>query len=280
MNKVFLAGLLSGIFLMVGIAEAQPITVELKMGAKRSWRGQVISRDGEWIEFKIDNSPKPMRIGVEKVTELIFEVEIDTEKISKKLENREYDGVIAMLGRAIKPFAEYDDIPSNLTKYNALLMELYYRTWEYDKSLLISSKIAKDSRNPALQKKSRMYQVLALIDGGKVAEAEAFISEYGWDQNLADDTSPEKLYIAAKLLALKKQYSEAMLCVAKVIAFNSQDPDWMQPAEILCAEIYTELGLYDSAEEVCRQIELFYRDSPEFDAAVKLRVRIKKLRAE
>ena len=54
----------------------------------------------------------------------------------------------------------------------------------------------------------------------------------------------------------------------------------MQPSEMLCAEIYTDLGLYDSGEEVCREIELLYRNSPEFDKAVGLRIKIEELRAE
>ena len=124
-----------------------------------------------------------------------------------------------------------------------------------------------------------MYHVLALIDGGKAAEAEAQIAGYGWDVELSNDAAPEKLYITAKLKVLNKQYSEAMEHVAKVIAFNSQDPDWMRPAEMLCAEVYTMLGLYDSAEEVCRQIEFLYKDSPEFDKAQQLKLEIKRLRA-
>jgi len=280
MNKTILTGLVIGISLLAGLAKAEPINAELKMGAKRSWKGQIISRDGDWVEFKATGTPKPVRFPAEKITELVFEVSLNTDKISQKMKNREYNGIIILLDKAIKPFAEYSDVPSNLTKYNVLLMELYYRTRQYDKSLAISSKIVGDDRNPALQKKSRMYQVLALLDSGKVDEAETLVAQYGWDQKDSEDTSPEKLYICAKLLASKKEFSEAMQCVAKVIAFNSQDPNWMQPAELLCAEIYTELGLYDSAEEVCSQIELFYKDSPEFDAVIKLRIKIEKLRAE
>ena len=86
-------------------------------------------------------------------------------------------------------------------------------------------------------------------------------------------------------MVLKKEYSDAIELVAKVVAFHSQDPDWMQPAEMLCAEIYTELGasnpdMYDSAEEVCRQILMLYPNTPEFDKAKQLSIRIEKLRAE
>jgi len=121
---------------------------------------------------------------------------------------------------------------------------------------------------------------LTLIDAGRSDDAEALLSKYGWDQDISDDAAPEKLYITAKLMSLKKEYNQAMELVAKVIAFNSQDPQWMQPAELLCAEVYTELAMYESAEEVIRQILLLYKNTPEYDQAQELKLRIEQLRAE
>jgi tetratricopeptide (TPR) repeat protein len=267
--------------LVVGsMAQAKPVPAELVMGNGRSWKGTIVGRDGEWIEFKTGKSPKPIRLGASTIKELIFSVNIDADTLSEMMENREFDTSIGALSKAIKPFAEFSDIPSNLTKYNVVLMELYYRTQQYDASLAISSKIAEDDRDLELQEKSRMYQALALIDSGNSAEAQLLLEKYGWNKDLSDDSAPDKLYITAKLMALNKQYNKAMELVAKVIAFNSQDPDWMQPAEMLCAEIYTELGLLDSADEVCRQILMLYKNTPEFDKAEQLQIRLEKLRAE
>ena len=269
-----------GILLAGGLAEAKPLPVELIMPGGRSWKGKIVGRDGEWIEFATAKSTKPIRIGVSTIQELRFKVNIDAEKISEMKRNREFDQIIVGLQKSIKPFSEYSDIPSNLTKYNALLMELYFLTQQYDESLAISSRIAKDDRDSELQEKARMYQALALIDAGRSAEAEKLLSEYGWDGELSADAAPDQLYITAKLMTLNEEYSKAMELVAKVIAFNSQDPDWMQPSEMLCAEIYTELGMYDSAEEVCREILMLYKNTPEYDKAGLLKIRIEKLRAE
>lgn len=280
MNKTILRMAIAGVLLAAGTLKAETMDVEWVLRGGLSWKGQLSGRDGEFVQLKRPQDAKAVGVGVSTIKEITFEVDLDDEEVEKLMKERKFGRVISKLERALKPFAEYSDIPSNLTPYNAMLMEAYYRTQEYDKTLIVAKGVASDDRDPELQEKSRMYQVLALIDGGKAGEAEALIAKFGWDKNVADDAPPEKLYIAAKLLALKKQYSEAMLYVAKVIAFNSQDLDWMQPAEMLCAEIYTELGLYDSAEEVCRQIELLYKDSTEFDQAAELRVRIDKLRAE
>jgi len=280
MNRAVLNSTIAGILLMGVVVHAKPLPAELVMGNGRSWKGQIIRRDGDWIEFSTGNTAKPIRIGAGTIKELNFVVKINAEKIFGMMGNREFERVIDSLSRTLSPFAEYSDIPSNLTKYNALLMELYYRTKHYDKSLAISSKIAGDDRNPKLQAKARVYQALALIDSGKSDEAKTLLSEYGWDQETSADAAPEELYIKAKLMVLNGEYSKAMEMVAKVIVFHSHDPDWIQPAEMLCAEVYTELGLYDSAEEVCRQILMLYKNTPEFDKAKQLRIKIEKLRAE
>jgi tetratricopeptide (TPR) repeat protein len=277
MKKSLFMMMLAGVFACTGLVEAA-LKAELIMPGGRSWKGSVVSRDGNWIEFSTGG--RPIRIGANTIDELVFEVRIDADKMNEMNRNREYTRLIATLTKVLDPYKDYNDIRSNLVRYNSLLMELYYKTGEYDKATAIASQIVADDRDEKLQDKSRIYHALSLIDAGRAAEAEALLAEYGWDGELDADAAPEKLYVTAKLLAMKKDYSAAMELVAKVIAFNSQDPDWMQPAELLCAEVYTELGMYDSAEEVIHQISLLYKDTNEDDLALKLKIRIEGLRAE
>jgi len=280
MDKASLSSTIAGILLLGSVVHAAPLKAELVMGNGRSWKGQIIRRDGDWIEFSTGSAGRPIRVGAGKIKELNFEVQLNAEKISEMLGNREFERVIDTLAKSTDPFAEYSDIPSNLTKYNALMMELYYHMGQYDKSLAISEKIAGDARNPKLQAKAGVYQTLALIDSGHPDEARALLSKHGWDHDSSAKASPEELYIKAKLMVQRGEYSKAMELVARVIAFNSHDPEWIQPAEMLCAEIYTELGLYDSADEVCRQILILYKNTQEFDKAKQLKVKIEKLRAK
>ncbi|MDF7801532.1 hypothetical protein P4C99_18790 [Pontiellaceae bacterium B1224] len=279
MKKSVFSFALAGVFILGVASEAASLQAELIMPGGRSWKGLVVSRDGDWVEFST-GATKPIRVGADTIEELVFEVNIDQEKINEMNRNREYERIIAALDSALEPYAEYSDIPSNLVKYNSILMELHYKTKNYDKALEIAQKIAMDERDPELQDQSRVYQALSLIDAGRSEAAEELLAEFGWDQDLSDDSSPQKLYIAAKLMVLKERYADAMELVAKVVAFNSQDPEWMQPAELLCAEVYTELGMYDSAEEVIREISLLYKNTNEDDLAQQLKIRIEELRAE
>ncbi len=280
MSKPVFNLVLAGSLLWTAVSYGKPLPAKLVMGNGKVWKGQIVKRDGDWIEFNKDNAARTIRVGASTIKELNFKVAIDAEKVSGMIRDREFDGAIKLIDDAIAPFGEYRDIPSNLTRYNALLMELLYRTGKDDASLEISSAIAQDDRNPELQEKARIFQALALVDAGRAADTEALFAKYGWDLEPADDAAPEKLYIAAKYMALKKQFNRAMEYAARVVAFHSQDPDWVQPAELLCAQLYTELGLYDSADEVCREILLFYKNTPESDEATRLKIKIEKLRAE
>jgi tetratricopeptide (TPR) repeat protein len=284
MNKVIFGVVLAGLLLAEG-ALAAPLKAELVMPGGKSWKGAIVGRDGEWIEFSTGRSPRPIRIGVSTIEALNFDVTVDAEKLAEMKRKREFERIISALERVLKPYAEYGDIPSNLNKYNALIMELSYQIGDYEKCLALADALANDARDPALQEKSRIFQALSLIDAGRAADAEVLLEKYGWDKEVSDDSPPEKLYIVAKLMGLKKEYNRAMELVAKVIAFNSQNTQWMQPAELLCAELYTELGasnplMYDSAEQVIHQISLLYKDTVEYDKSQELKIKIEKLRAE
>ena len=280
MNRaVFKAVLAGALVASVSIPAAQ-LKCKLVMGNDKSWDGFVVKRDGDWVEFSTGSSPRPIRVGANTIKELQFDIKIDADKLNEMNRNREYERIISVLDRTLEPYLPYDDIPSNLLDYEAVLMEVHYKVGNYDKAIKYAAKLVADDRDPELQDKARVYQALAMIDGGREADAEALMTEFGWDQGLDENASPEKLYIMGKLKAMKKDYASAMELVAKVIAFNSQDPDWMQPAELFCAEVYTELGMFDSADEVIRQISLLYPNTNEDDLAQKLKIKIEKLRAE
>ncbi len=285
MNKSVCSLVLSGVLMLGTAAQAVSLAATLIMPGEKSWEGAIVGRDGDWVVFQTGSSPRPIRVGANTIEELQFDIKVDEDRLNELNRNREYERVISSLNSALDPYSAYSDIPSNLASYKELLMELYYKTKDYEKAQEIAAGLIKDDRDPDVQEKARIYGVLAMIDAGETERAEAVIAEYGWNEELNSESAPARLYIMAKLMALKTQYADAMELVAKIIAFNSQDTEWMQPAELFCAQIYTELGkenplMFDSAEEVIRQISLLYKNTNEDDQAQLLKVKIEELRAE
>ena len=210
---------------------------------------------------------------------------IDGDKVNKLMQSRSYKEVIDLLEDGMAPFVEYNFLDSNLTPYQYMLMEVYYKTGQYEKSLKYSRMLADPGREESwsprcdekVERKAYVYQGLALMEMKRVAEAEALFALRGWTQDLPDDAPAEDLYITAKFLMMKDEYAKAIEMAAKVVAFNSQDPEWLRPAELLCAQLYTKLGLFDSASEVVREIQAMYANTDEADQAAALQARMSEL---
>jgi tetratricopeptide (TPR) repeat protein len=279
MNRSVFSFLIAGTLFAFAAAAAKPLPAELIMPGGRSWKGQVIGRDGDWIEFATGSSAQPIRVGANTIEELAFQIDLDMAELENLNRNMQYAQIISMLEIALKPFEAFRDIPSNLTPFNALLMELYYKTGEYAKSLEYASLVSNDERDPELQRKSVVFKGMCLIETDRLSEAEELFASYGWTRDLPDDASAEDLYITAKFLFAKKDYAAAMETVAKVIAFHSQDLEWIRPAELLCAEVYLAMGMLDSADEVIRQMTLMYKGSFETGQALKLKTKVDRARA-
>jgi hypothetical protein len=270
--------LLVGTFLAGEIFAAKPIPVKWKLRSGVSWSGYLYGRDGNWISLKRPQDPKPVRVGASTIKQISFKVDFDLDKVAKLAEEKKYNELIVFLENKLGVLNEYADLPTNLSPYNKYLMEAYYQVNDYKKTLTIASRFARKAGDPELKEKSRVFQVLSLVSLEKLHRAQALVGEYGWEQGDEKKMSAETLYILARLKVLEKKYTKAMLYLAKVIAFHSQEMEWMPPAELLCAETYVEMKLYDSAEEVCDEIGLLYKGSPEFAKAIKLKIKIKELR--
>jgi tetratricopeptide (TPR) repeat protein len=276
-------GFLYCLIVLMGLTEsiqAAPLNVELIMSGGRSWKGQLINRDGDWVEFSTGVSARPIRLGANTIEQINYDVKLNLEQLLQLKEDREFNKLISNLHQVLAPFEAYQDIPSNLTRYRALLMELYFLTKEYDQTLAYATQLASDGGDDvALIENAQTFQALSLIESGRSDEAQVLMDELGWLGELKEDSNPKQLYLGAKLMSAKEKYNQAMEFIAYVIAFNSQDTEWMQPAELLCAEIYMKLGMFDSAEEVIRQISLLYPNTAEYDASLILKEKLVELRA-
>ena len=259
---------------------AAPLNAELIMSGGRTWKGQLLKRDGDWIEFRSGVSARPIRLGASTIEKVNFDLKLDVDRLGKLREEREFDVLISNLEKVLNPFKDYQDIPSNLTRYRSLLMELYFLISEYEEVLVYAEQIVEDKfSDKEIIEDAYTYQALALIERGQSRKAEALMDKLGWLDNLNEESNAKQLFLGSKLMKVKQQYSKAMELISYVIAFNSQNTEWMQPAELLCAQIYIELGMLDSAEEVIRQISLLYPNTTEYDEAIILKEKLVELRA-
>ncbi len=286
MKKVLLSLVLSG----AAWAGAAPIKAIVVLGSGVSSSQQTVELRG-YSNGQVWYGPSDVnRFGFRPrdITQITFDTReyIDEELVEELRVKRSYNELVAHLEEGMAPFKEYNILPSNLSRHQYMLAELYYKMGHYEKSLVYSRMLANPDRDPTwpalcdekIERGAYAYQGLALMELKRTEEAEALFALRGWTKEMSDDAPAEDLYITAKFLTMKGDYAAAIELAAKVVVFRSDDPQWLRPAEVLCARLYANLGLFDSSEEVIRQILLMYPNTDEADEADKLMVEMAGLR--
>lgn len=94
---------------------------------------------------------------------------------------------------------------------------------------------------------------------------------------LADDSAVAIHYKQACLLRDGGDFSAAIEEVAKGIAQNPQEKEWLAKSEILSAELYLKLGMLKQAAVTARQVEKLYKGTEFETQAQSLSEKIKQL---
>ena len=90
-------------------------------------------------------------IPVSSVKQINYDINLNIDKLIELKEQRKYSLLINKLNDSLKPYELYEDIPSNLTKYKSLLMELYFLN-DYDNVISFANNIEKYSKDEELKK--------------------------------------------------------------------------------------------------------------------------------
>lgn len=83
-----------------------------------------------------------------------------------------------------------------------------------------------------------------------------------------------RLYLQAGAERLQKNPKAAIQLAAKAVALHYQDMKWLPRNELLCAELYSDLGMTNAAVATARQIQSFYKGTDISKKADVLRSKI------
>lgn len=99
--------------------------------------------------------------------------------------------------------------------------------------------------------------------------------EQGVNGAVSSVTNPAaRLYQQAAAEKLQGHPQAAIQLAARAVALHYQDIEWLQRNELLCAELYADLGLTNAAVATVRQIESLYKGTEISKKANALRSKI------
>jgi hypothetical protein len=257
MKRVLQTGLI-GTLLTAFWVQAAPVDVRIQTRDRKIHIGKLHGLSGGVVRFQPSGAAAPVQMPVSQISYVQFPVDDDDpERIQRLLDDGRYRELADPLNDVLPPYTPYIQLPSNLSKKFLRWMEVSYWIGEFDRVLELADVL---QNFPAeFNEKALFYRGLALLAREDFQSLEAFLSAEDID-TLYPPESAVRLYVEAVKMQHKKEFLPAIRTAALLLALHSGNSDWMPRAELLCAELYFQLNMPESAQAVLADIREFYAD--------------------
>lgn len=264
----FLGAVLIGSIVMAG--EEAPAVLERKDGkALRVFLQNCISSN---LIVRLDAASSDTQIKLDSINQLQFShVKYDEKAVRQYFNQADYAAVIAALEPIVTPYRNYVFISNNLETVFCLLMNAQLEKGNFLQAKDISDRLLANE-NPAVQLAAQVGRALVAIGENDQLTAETMLSKI--------QQPAAKLYVQACIERSKNQPKVAIQTAVNLIARYPNDMDWLPQTELLCAELYNEMGLPNSAISTARQTEKIYTGMNVEKEAQALRLRIENTTAK
>jgi hypothetical protein len=256
MKRLLIFGWLCG---MAAVAAGEPLSARIKYDGTKVLVGTVEGRGGGSVIIR-PQGQSPARMPESRLVEVFFRLD-GMAGLSSSFEQKEYAAVADAAGRILQPALEYVDLPGNLPEQVRQWMIASFWTGDYSRTADLAKTLRKLD-NESLRDSANLYGRLAAMEQGATEGMKEFMETPEADQTFPEG-SAARLYIEARLLQRDGKPSEAAWIAGRMIAEHRSDADWMPRAELLCAELYFELDMPESADAVLEDIRYFYKDNEE-----------------
>ncbi len=249
MKRIFLFWI-AGVLLASSGFSAESPKAELYKKDGGAWHVFLIKNGGEELTIRLDKSKANRTFKIAEIDRLEIKHSDYDESVAQALFNEaNYAAVITELEPVAAPVADYMGIQNNLQDAFGLLMNAYYWNDDLQKARAAALKL-KITQHQALKLSALSIQVLTSLAAGDIADAEAVLSEVS--------NPAAKLYLHACVQRASQHPEAAIQTAVELIANHPNDMLWMPITELLCAELYLNMGMTNSAIAAARQTEKFY----------------------
>lgn len=256
-----IAVLISGLLVCGLSVGAEPsLSAKLTRSDGRAWRVTLVHCDSEQLTYQLEKESSPRVLPLAEVESLEIKFpQLDLQDLQAQLLAADYAGVVSVLEPAVAAIGPYMKVPNNAVTAFALLTKAWLRNGDLPQARAGAEQLLAVP-DADLARMSRAVIAQAALELGELDAAKGMIAQL-------DDPVAE-LYLTARTQRVEGQSKEAMQTAIELIATYPNDHNWMPQTEYLCAQLYMDLGMPDSAAEVARQVEVLYPGS-EFKVEAK-----------
>ena len=238
----------------------------------RAWRVLLQSCDADQLTYQLENSTVAKIMPLTEVKSLKIKLpQLDMDVLEAQLVNAGYADVIAVLEPAVLATGPYLAVPNNAEGAFALLTKAYLRNGDVKKARTAAGYLLA-AQDPARKRFARAVAAQTALEEKDMNAVQQLLEQM-------EDPSA-KLYLTALLERSEHRSKDAMQTVIELIASDPNNMEWMPQAEYLCAELYLDLEMPESAAEVAHQVEMLYPGSEFRLEARALSEKIKQLTEE
>ncbi len=236
------------------VAAETPLSARIKYDGTKVLAGTVEGRGGGSVIIR-PQGQSPARMPEARLVEVLFRLD-GLAGLSASFEQKEYAAVAEAAVRILEPALAYVDLPGNLADYVRQWMIASFWVGDYGRTASLAESL-RTLDEESLRTAASLYGHLAAMEQGATDGMKAFMQTPEAEQTFPEG-SAARLYIEARLLQRDGNPFEAARIAGRMIADHRSDADWMPRAELLCAELYFELDMPESAQSVLEDIRSFY----------------------
>lgn len=258
MKTAWMTTLLCATVLLAVGGRADALDVRIQLRDQRVLAGQLTGRVDGNVLFRQSAGEEPVRVPDTAIQQIQFRVSSEENaRIARFYDAREFRTIAEPLVRMLTPLLPYAGLPSNQTENFLRWMVVSYWVGEPERTLELAQVM---SRFPEpFGRAAAYYRGLAQAETGHLdAVAALLASDRG--NELYEPGSAARMYLEARIKQHEGRTMEALRTAAAMMAAHSRSTEWMPRVELLCAELYFELGRMDSAQGVLDDIAEFYDD--------------------
>jgi len=249
MKRLF--GTLIGTALLIssGFCAEPPLAVLYKTDG-RAWKVFLIKNGREKLTIRLHKSKANTTVEAEEVDRLeMVHPEYNADLVQLHFNQADYSAVIAALEPVVLPVTDYMGFPNNLQEPCDRLMQAY--SWNGDAAKAAGlADLLRISPDPERKVSALVIRALSALAQNEPAAAETC--------RAAIDEPAAELYVRAAMEQAQGEPEKAIQTAVELIATHPNNMNWMPPVELLCAKLYLELGMTNSAIATARQTEKIY----------------------